>query len=92
MKVDIRGATMNLERAQILKLQGAKGVRLACRQGCLWVTQEGIERDDFLVPGVGLEIEVAGVVVIEAMMASSVAIDSRGLRAPLAPALQAGAA
>lgn len=76
MKVDIERATMDLERMQIIRLRGARGVRLSCREGSLWVTQEGLARDDFLVPGVSQVIETDGVVVIEAMRASSFTIDS----------------
>ncbi len=77
MKMDIERASMELERLQILKLRGARGVRLLCQAGSLWVTQEGVARDDFLVPGTGQEVETDGIVVIEAMMPSSLAIDSR---------------
>jgi glycine/D-amino acid oxidase-like deaminating enzyme len=76
MKVDIERATMNLDRMQMIKLRGAKGVRLSCRTGSLWITQEGVARDDFLVPGRSQAIETDGVVVIEAMSASSLTIDS----------------
>jgi hypothetical protein len=78
MKVDIERAAMDLERTQIMKLRGAKGVRLTCRRGSLWVTQEGVARDDFLVPGVTLPIETAGTVVVEAMVASALTIDPAG--------------
>jgi hypothetical protein len=78
MKLSIERATMELERLQILKLRGARGVRLLCQAGSLWVTQEGVARDDFLVPGTEQEVETDGIVVIEAMMPSSLAIDSRG--------------
>lgn len=77
MKVDIERATMDLERMQIIRLRGARGVQLSCRGGSLWVTQEGLARDDFLVPGVSQVIETDGMVVIEAMLASSLTIDSR---------------
>jgi hypothetical protein len=77
MKMDVERATMELDRLQILKLRGARGVRLLCQSGSLWVTQEGVARDDFLVPGTEQEVETDGVVVVEAMMPSSLAIDSR---------------
>jgi hypothetical protein len=77
VKLDIERATMELERLQILKLRGARGVRLDCREGSLWVTQEGVARDDFLVAGMSQEVQTDGMVVIEAMMPSSLAIDSR---------------
>jgi hypothetical protein len=77
MKMNVQKATMELDRLQTLKLRGARGVRLLCREGSLWITQEGVARDDFLVPGAFQEVETDGIVVIEAMMRSSLAIDSR---------------
>jgi len=93
MKMDIRKATMNLERMQIIRLRGARGVRLSCGLGSLWITQEGMARDDFLVPGVSMEIETDGTVVIEAMAASLLTFDS-GVRAgaTMAPGLEPRAA
>lgn len=76
MRVDIERATMDLERMQIVRLRGARGVRLSCARGSLWVTQEGMARDDFLVPGVSQEIETDGMVVIEALLPSSLTVDA----------------
>lgn len=76
MKVDIEGMTVNLDRLQIIKLRRARGVRLYCSSGSLWVTQENIPRDDFLQPGASQEIESDGIVVIEALAASSLSMDS----------------
>jgi hypothetical protein len=76
MKVDRERAIMDLERLQIIRMRGARGVRLSCDRGNLWITQEGVARDDFLVPGVSQVIETDGTVVIEAMTPSSLIIDS----------------
>ena len=81
---------MDLERMQIIRLRRARGVQLSCGGGSLWVTQEGLARDDFLVPGISRVIETDGMVVIEAMLASSLTIDSgkssvRPVMAGLAP-------
>lgn len=76
MRVDIERAAMDLDRMQIVRLRGARGVRLSCGRGSLWVTQEGVARDDFLVPGLSQVIETDGMVVIEAMVPSSLSIDA----------------
>jgi hypothetical protein len=76
MKLDTERATMDLERLQIVRLRGARGVRLSCGKGSLWITQEGVARDDFLVPGVSQVVETDGMVVIEAMTPSSLTVDS----------------
>jgi hypothetical protein len=79
MKVDIASADMNLGQAQLLKLRGAKGVRLACRSGMLWVTQENVRRDDFLAAGATLVVETEGVVVIEALELSRLGVEAASL-------------
>lgn len=66
-------ATLDLDRRQIVKLGGARGVRLTCKEGLLWVTQEGLARDDFLTPGRSIEVQTDGAVLIEALSASSAA-------------------
>jgi len=77
MKMDLNKAALDLDRLQIVRLRGAKGVRLTCRRGMLWVTQEGIRRDDFLAPGCGVTVETDGMVLIEALSASSAFLDER---------------
>lgn len=75
MKVVVQRAALELDRNQLVKLRGARGVRLACRKGRLWVTQEGIARDDFLDEGQSLMLETDGTVVIEAVWAAGVTIE-----------------
>jgi hypothetical protein len=84
MKPEIASADMNLGQAQLLKLRGAKGVRLACRSGMLWVTQENVRRDDFLAAGATLIVETEGVVVVEALELSRLGVEA-GARAGCMP-------
>jgi len=46
MKVEIENAAIELDPAQSLRLKGAAGVRIVCRSGTVWVTQEGVLRDE----------------------------------------------
>lgn len=80
MKLSVDNATITLQAAQCLRLTGARGVRLTCRAGLLWITQEGLLRDDFLAPGNGIEVVTGGLVLVEAMSESAleVARDARG--------------
>lgn len=81
-------ATLDLDRRQIVKLGGARGVRLTCKEGLLWVTQEGLARDDFLTPGRSIEVQTDGAVLIEALSASSAAMDVEALPARQAARLE----
>lgn len=78
MNMNLNKAMLDLDRLQIVKLHGARGVRLTCRMGMLWVTQEGILRDDFLAPKCGMTIETDGTVLIEALSASSASLERAG--------------
>lgn len=78
MRMNLNKATLEMDRLQIVKLHGAKGARVTCRKGMLWVTQEGVARDDFLAPGCDLAVETDGAVLIEALSASSATVDGDG--------------
>jgi hypothetical protein len=73
--MNLNKATLDLDRRQIVKLGGARGAQLTCKHGLLWVTQEGLARDDFLAPGCSVEIQTDGAVLIEALSTSSAAVD-----------------
>ncbi len=78
MRVDLNKAMLGLHRLQIVKLQGARGARVTCREGTLWVTQEGFRRDDFLAPGCAITVETGGAVLIEALTESAVIVEGYG--------------
>lgn len=59
-------ATVRLERGCTLRLTRARGRRIACRHGCLWITAAGCQDDIFLRAGEGWTVPVAGLVVVEA--------------------------
>ena len=81
MKFDFDTAILELDRRQMLKLRGARGVRVGCRAGTLWVTQEGRVDDQFLAAGSVIEIEADGLVLIEALAPSRAFLDT-GLASP----------
>ena len=53
--------------AQILRLNAARGARIICEAGVIWVTQEGHTKDYFLCAGESLCIDAKGMVLVEAM-------------------------
>lgn len=76
MKLIVKDATVKLHVDQMLKLQGARGTCLICREGVLWITQEGNARDDVLVPGRSISVATAGTVLIQALEVSALTIAS----------------
>lgn len=77
MKVEIGNAAIELEPAQLLRLKGAAGVRIVCQSGTVWVTQEGVLRDDFLRPGEGLTLRSRGVTLVQGMGRALISIEAR---------------
>ena len=77
MKVEIENAAIGLDPAQSLRLKGAAGVRIVCRGGTVWVTQEGVLRDDFLRSGEVLTLRSRGVTLVQAMDRASISIEAR---------------
>ena len=76
MKVEIANAAIELEPAQSLRLKGAAGVRIICRSGTVWVTQEGVLRDDFLRRGEALALRSRGVTLVQAMDRALILIEA----------------
>ena len=77
MKVEIENAAIELDPAQSLRLKGAAGVRIVCRSGTVWVTQEGVLRDDFLRSGEALTLHSRGVTLAQAMGRALISIEAR---------------
>jgi hypothetical protein len=77
MKVEIENAAIELEPEQSLRLKGAADVRIVCRGGTVWVTQEGVLRDDFLRPGDALTLRSHGVTLVQAIGRAMISIEAR---------------
>jgi hypothetical protein len=77
MKVEIENAAIELTPTQLLRLSGAAGVRIVCRSGTVWVTQEGVLRDDFLRPGEALTLRSPGVTLAQAERRALLSIEAR---------------
>ncbi len=77
MKVAIENAVIELESAQMLRLDRAAGVRIVCRGGTVWVTQEGVPRDDFLRTGEVLTLRSQGLTLAQAMGHALISIEAR---------------
>ncbi len=69
---------MEIYPGRIERLRGASGVRLICRRGTVWITQEGLVRDDFLSIGESLILVSSGLTLIESIgeAAASLAVES----------------
>jgi len=75
---------VELEQGNLLPLDRAKGVRISCVEGSLWVTEERGTADIVLQPGQSYEVEATGRTLVQAMNRSRVAVQAAGTRAQLA--------
>jgi hypothetical protein len=74
MNIDISRSTIQLARDGLISLRNARGTRIFCQSGSLWVTQEAEIKDLVLVPGDSLTISNGGLTVITALQPSALAL------------------
>ena len=79
-----RKFVVELDQGDLLPLDRARGVRISCVEGSLWLTEERGAADVVLQPGQSYEVEATGRTLIQAMARSRVAVEALGSRAQLA--------
>jgi hypothetical protein len=75
---------VELAQGDLLPLDGAKGVRVSCVEGSLWLTEERGAGDVVLQAGQSYEVEASGRTLVQAMSRSRVAVQALNARAQLA--------
>ena len=84
MNIRLRHAPICLPKGQAALLDDARGARVHCRGGSVWVTQEGDRRDVVLEPGDSILIERDGMAVVSALRDASVDVQAARAGAPRA--------
>lgn len=74
MNIRLRTAPICLPKGQAALLDDARGARVQCRGGSVWVTQEGDRRDIVLEPGDSILIERDGMAVVSALRDASIEV------------------
>lgn len=75
MKLGLPDAELCLSPARFVRLHEARGTRIRCVVGCLWITVTGSAEDVFLRDGDSFKIPAPGLVLIEALVASRLVLD-----------------
>jgi quercetin dioxygenase-like cupin family protein len=75
---------VELESGDVLPLERATGVRLACLEGSLWITEEGEGADIVLAGGESYAIEAKGRALVQALGHSRLAVEATGKRPQVA--------
>lgn len=74
MNIRLRHAPICLPKGQAALMDDARGARVHCRGGSVWVTQEGDRRDIVLEPGDSILIERDGMAVVSALRDASIEV------------------
>ena len=74
--------TVGLERDKLIALRDAKGVRISCLDGALWITQEKKAADVVLEAGQSFVIDTMGLTLVMALSPSTLRLRERGSRVP----------
>jgi len=74
MNIKFDHAALKLETDRFLRLEKCKGMKVECRTGSLWVTQDMDARDYILSPGQALELEHGGDAIVFALMQSELVL------------------
>lgn len=74
MKLDWSGAELFLPAGGLLRLEDARGNRIMCTAGVLWITVAGKSDDIFLRAGECYDIPAQGLVLVEGLENSRVTV------------------
>ncbi|HWQ40267.1 MAG TPA: DUF2917 domain-containing protein [Burkholderiales bacterium] len=77
MDIALIDTRLSLPREGLIALRQARGARILCLAGCLWITQEGNLKDEVLRPGESLTVQRDGLTLITALTPSSVRLSDR---------------
>ena|SRR5215510_1944619 len=74
MKIDFGPSSFNLPAEGVVLLREARGARVVCLSGALWLTQEGHADDVVLQPGETLRITRGGLTLVTALRSSELRV------------------
>ncbi len=75
MRIELRNSNaVRLDDGQTLRVLDAAGTTVTCREGTLWLTEEGQPRDIVLEAGACVRLKRAGLTLIQALAPASLSI------------------
>lgn len=76
MKIDLPAGEICLSDNSPIRLSAARGLRVTCAAGTLWITVTGEDGDIFLQPGQSHRIRSNGLAIIESIGAGKVRLEA----------------
>lgn len=77
MQIDLNSAEITLLENQLLRLNNARGLRIACTAGTVWITETGESSDTILYVGDQHEISGNGLALIEGLSSGRITLARR---------------
>jgi hypothetical protein len=76
MMIETRELLVEIERGKIVPLEDARGMRVVCTRGVVWITQHRCAEDVILGPGQSLQAVARGALVVQALRDASVTLQA----------------
>jgi hypothetical protein len=74
MNIKVARADLLLQDHEVLRLRDARGARVQCLRGALWVTQHRDPEDHFIGPGDALTLDRPGLALIHAIAPAEIVL------------------
>lgn len=78
MKLALGSTSVGMERNQLITLRQARGVRVDCLDGTLWLTEERMPDDVVIEAGQSFVIATPGLTLVMALQRSTLRVSDRG--------------
>ena len=75
MEIDLRSGEVSLQEHQPVRLTGARGLRVTCTAGIVWITQTGVAEDIFLHSGQSYRVCKNALTLIESVGGGSICFE-----------------
>ncbi|MBI3156676.1 MAG: DUF2917 domain-containing protein [Burkholderiales bacterium] len=76
MMIETRELLIEIERGKIVPMKDARGMRVVCTRGVVWITQHRCTEDVILGAGQSLQVAACGALVVQALRDASVTLQA----------------
>ena len=74
MQIEINRSTLSLARDGLVAIRDGQGIRVVCRAGSLWITQECDVKDAVITAGESFTLSHPGLTLVSALSAAELTI------------------
>lgn len=74
MNIELESPEVGLARDGLIALRDTRGLRITCRTGVLWITQDNYDKDFIVGPGESHVIDYNGLTLVTALEPSTLSL------------------